>query len=82
VAGILKPGLNVGILKPEQDGINAQALELGAQELFLLLGIPGDAMRGIEGLNLGLPVLSVSSCCFLILPVWKRGSVPQSPGRR
>jgi hypothetical protein len=59
VPGVLETRLEVWVLQPQQDGINAQPVELRGQELVSLLRIPRRPMRCVECLKFGLHRKSV-----------------------
>lgn len=54
VPGVLEPGLYVGLLQPQEDGVNVQLLEVERQKLLPLLRISCRTVSSIKRLNLSL----------------------------
>lgn len=71
VPRVSEPRLDLGILEPQQEGVEDELVILGRQEFLLLLGISSRAMGGIECLDLGL------QSCQLSQPIKSRPSFRQ-----
>lgn len=54
VAGVREARLDAGVLQPRQKRVDKDFVEVGREELVLLLAISGQAVRRIQCLDLGL----------------------------